>query len=88
MGYTESMLGFNQIHFHYYFGVCCHNGHSHYFSGISGLPVKKEFGHIHKMDGFLELNNLHEHKFSSYTFEEIEYINGRWIFSSRKWAIN
>lgn len=86
IGRTDSMMGFGALHFHYFCGVCCHNGHSHYYSGITSLPTKTENGHVHKIEGILEINNLHEHAFSSYTFEEIEYTKGRWSFYYRRLA--
>jgi hypothetical protein len=76
-GYTDSMIGINILHFHYFFGVSSYNNHTHYFSGFTGLPVKTENGHIHKIEGILELNNLHEHSLEGYTFEETAYIPRR-----------
>jgi len=57
--------------------VCSYNDHTHYFSGITGIPVKTTNGHIHRMEGVLELNNNHTHKFSNYTSEEISYTKGK-----------
>lgn len=74
-GYTENIMGINALHFHVYRGVCSYSGHTHYFSGRTGLPVKTENGHIHKIEGVLEINNQHEHPYSSYTFEDVEYID-------------
>lgn len=76
-GYTEGTLGFNMLHFHHFWGICSYKGHTHYFSGFTGLPVKTENGHVHKIEGILEVNNLHEHKFSGYTNEELQYIMKR-----------
>jgi len=73
MGYTDCMIGFNSFHFHYFYGISSYSGHTHYYSGITGLPVKTENGHIHRMDGILEINRLHEHSFDSYTQEDIAY---------------
>jgi hypothetical protein len=72
-GYTDNMVGINAFHFHFYYGICTYNGHTHYFSGITGVPVKTDFGHIHRMDGAMELNSMHEHEYDSYTFENIGY---------------
>ena len=74
-GYTDNMIGINIFHFHYFWGICSYTGHTHYYSGFTGLPVKTENGHIHKIEGILELNSLHEHPFSNYTFEEVGYIS-------------
>jgi hypothetical protein len=76
-GMTEYMIGFNNFHFHVFSGVSSYTSHTHYFSGISGLPIKTENGHIHKMDGILESNNGHEHEYNNYSFEEISYISGK-----------
>jgi regulatory protein YycH of two-component signal transduction system YycFG len=73
-GRTDYMIGVGGFHFHYFYDISSYNGHTHYYSGITGLPVKTENGHVHKMDSLLEINNSHEHTFSSFTFEEIEYI--------------
>lgn len=75
MGYAGKMMGVNSLHFHFFYGVCSYNNHTHYFSGITGMPVKTEIGHIHKMDGILEFNNMHEHHFDGFTFEEISYFS-------------
>ncbi len=76
VGYTEYFIGAGRFHFHFYSGVSTYTDHTHYFSGITGLPIKTENGHIHKMEGLLEINNFHEHKFSGHTFEEISYSKG------------
>lgn len=78
-GYTKNMLGINIFHFHYFYGVCSYLNHTHYYSGITGMPIRTENGHIHKIEGILELNNLHEHEFSDYTFEDIEYISTKFL---------
>lgn len=75
LGYTENTIGFNMFHFHYFWGICSYNFHTHYFSGFTGLPVRTANGHIHKLEGILEANNCHEHKFTGYTFEEVQYIS-------------
>lgn len=77
MGYAGSMLGVSSFHFHFFCGVCSYDNHTHYFSGITGMPVKTENGHIHKMDGILEMNNFHEHRFEDFTFEEISYFSSK-----------
>jgi len=41
------------------------------------MPVKTENGHIHRMEGVLEFNNLHEHGYDGYTFEEISYFSSK-----------
>lgn len=73
IGYAGNMIGIGSFHFHFYFGVSSYDNHTHYFSGITGLPVKTENGHIHRMEGVLESNSLHEHEFKGYTFEDISY---------------
>ena len=78
-GHTDYMIGINVLHFHYFCGISSYNNHTHYFSGITGLPIKTENGHIHRIEGFLESNNTHEHKFSDFTFEDIEYFNRKII---------
>lgn len=75
LGQTDYMIGIDSFHLHTFFGISSYNGHTHYFSGFTGLPIKTENGHIHKMEGKLELNLLHEHIFRSYTDEEVEYIS-------------
>lgn len=73
-GRTENMVGISNLHFHYYCGISAYCNHTHYFSGFTGLPIKTENGHIHRIEGIVEINNLHEHTYSNYTWEEIEYI--------------
>lgn len=77
VGYAENTLGTNSFHFHFFYGVSTYSNHTHYYSGITGMPVKTENGHIHKMEGILESNDLHEHMFRGLTFEEISYISGK-----------
>ncbi|MCX7708578.1 MAG: YmaF family protein [Clostridia bacterium] len=79
LGYTESTIGVNLFHFHHFWGICTYNGHTHYFSGFTGLPAKTSNGHVHKIEGILELNNGHEHKFSGFTFEEVQYVSKKFI---------
>ncbi len=74
-GYTENVMGISALHVHVYHGVCSSCGHTHHFSGRTGLPVKTRNGHIHKMEGVLEMSDRHEHPYSSYTFEDVEYID-------------
>jgi len=74
IGHTEGIIGINMFHIHSFYGISSYCGHTHYYSGLSGLPIKTENGHIHKIEGVLELNNLHGHKFCSSTFEEISYL--------------
>lgn len=76
-GYTEYVIGAGRFHFHFYSGVSSYLDHTHYFSGITGFPIKTENGHIHKLEGILEINDSHEHKFIGYTFEEITYSQGK-----------
>jgi hypothetical protein len=76
-GYASHMLGVHGLHFHFFYGVSSYNNHTHYFSGITGMPVKTENGHVHKMEGVLEFNSQHEHGFLGYTFEEVSYISGK-----------
>ncbi len=77
LGYAGNMFGINSLHFHFYYGISSYNQHTHYFCGITGLPVKTENGHIHRMEGILENNCLHDHKYSGYTFEDIAYFTSR-----------
>lgn len=77
MGIANNMVGIKGFHFHFFYGVSSYSNHTHYFSGITGLPIKTENGHIHKMESILELNNSHEHRINGYTFEEISYISGK-----------
>ncbi|HEY9062347.1 MAG TPA: YmaF family protein [Pseudobacteroides sp.] len=72
-GYTESMLGINSFHIHFFYGVSSYSNHTHYFSGFTGFPIKTSNGHIHKIEDILEINNMHEHLLLGYTFEEIAY---------------
>lgn len=76
-GHVEHMIGLGNFHFHYYAGVSAYTNHTHYFSGMTGLPVKTENGHIHKINGLLESNNMHEHKYNGHTSEEVSYISGK-----------
>ncbi|MCR4435461.1 MAG: YmaF family protein [Clostridiales bacterium] len=73
MGYTENMVGVNAVHFHFFYGVSSYNNHTHYFSGITGLPIKTENGHIHKIESTLEPNCMHDHQIMGYTFENVAY---------------
>lgn len=77
IGITETTIGFSGFHFHFFYGISSYTNHTHYFSGATGLPIKTENGHVHKMESVLELNSGHEHRFNGYTFEEISYISGR-----------
>lgn len=74
-GCTENIIGFSLFHFHYFFGITSYDNHTHYYAGITSLPVKTENGHIHRIEGILEINDMHEHKYSNYTFEDVEYIS-------------
>ncbi len=74
MGYTESMVGFRVFHFHRFKGVSSYCGHIHYFSGTTGPPIRTGNGHMHKMEGLLELEDMHTHRYKSYTSEDVEYI--------------
>jgi hypothetical protein len=76
-GYAGNMLGVDSIHFHFYYGVSSYDNHTHYFCGITGMPIKTENGHIHKMDGMLETYSLHEHEFRGCTFEDVSYFTSR-----------
>lgn len=75
-GYAELMLGINSLHFHGFSGVSSYCNHTHYFSGITGLPIKTENGHIHKIEVILESNDIHDHKIVGLTSEEISYNSG------------
>lgn len=72
-GRTDYMIGINSFHFHYFYEICSYTGHTHYYSGITSLPVKTLNGHVHKIEGILEFNNNHDHCFNNFTFEDIEY---------------
>ena len=37
LGYTEHTIGINTLHFHTFYGVSSYKGHTHYFSGFTGL---------------------------------------------------
>jgi hypothetical protein len=76
-GYADTMVGTAKFHFHFFYGVSAYADHTHYYSGITGMPFKTSNGHIHKMEGLLESNELHEHLFWGHTFEEISYIPGK-----------
>ncbi|MDP4181222.1 MAG: YmaF family protein [Bacillota bacterium] len=73
-GYTDSMLGINSFHIHFFYGVSSYNNHTHYFAGYTGFPIKTSNGHIHKIDDILEPNNMHEHLLTGYTYEDVAYI--------------
>jgi len=49
------MIGIEAFHIHAYYGISSYNGHTHYFSGFTGLPIKTENGHIHRIEGILEI---------------------------------
>lgn len=72
-GIADKTFGFGNLHFHYYYGVSSYTDHTHYFSGVTGLPVKTANGHVHRMDGQLEINSMHLHSYKGETFEEIAY---------------
>ena len=72
-GLSQGMIGINSFHFHYYNGISSYKNHTHYYSGITGFPIKTSNGHKHKIEGVLEINNMHEHAFSSFTNEDIVY---------------
>jgi hypothetical protein len=76
-GYAGNMLGLESFHFHFFYGVCSYDNHTHYFSGVTGMPVKTENGHVHRMDGILETNISHQHSYDGYTTEEISYFSSR-----------
>lgn len=73
-GYSGGMVGIRMLHFHFFYGVSSYTDHTHYYSGITGMPIKTEHGHIHKIEGLLEINDLHSHSFKGYTFEETGYV--------------
>jgi hypothetical protein len=76
-GYSEGMIGINSFHFHFFNGISSYKNHTHYYSGITGFSIKTENGHKHKIEGTLEANNMHEHKFSNYTNEDVSYHSDR-----------
>lgn len=73
MGITGYNLPICFTHVHFYKGVCSYNGHTHYFSGFTGLPRRTENGHLHKMSGCLQLNEKHEHAYCNFSNENVEY---------------
>jgi len=73
VGYTDYMFGIGSLHFHFYCGTTSYLTHTHYFTGTTGLPIKTSRGHIHKMQGYVETNNYHKHKYSNFTFEDCAY---------------
>jgi len=73
MGITGYNIFFCFSHVHFYKGVCSYNGHTHYFSGFSGLPRKTENGHYHQMSGYLVMCDKHEHRYCNFSNENIEY---------------
>ena len=75
-GYAGNMIGINSLHCHMFWGISSYRSHTHYFSGMTGMPIKTENGHIHKMEGMLEMNDSHEHGFTGNTFEEVSYTHG------------
>ncbi|RCX15445.1 YmaF-like protein [Anaerobacterium chartisolvens] len=75
-GYTESMLGFNAVHFHYLRGTCSYASHTHYYCAITGLPIKTENGHVHKIEGFVEQGCMHRHSYSGCTNEDTDCMRG------------
>jgi len=78
-GYVEMMLGFGLLHFHSFSGICTYTDHTHSFKGTTGLPVKTEAGHLHKIEGYLMLQNDHEHKISGFTSEEFEFTDSEQV---------
>jgi hypothetical protein len=77
IGYTDKVIGINSFHFHSFYGISSYCSHTHYFSGITGLPIKTENGHIHHIESILESNVQHEHVFSGHTSEDIEYTSSK-----------
>ena len=76
-GYTDRVIGISAFHFHSFYGISSYDNHTHYFSGITGLPIKTENGHIHKMEGLLENNSMHEHAYAGHTYEDVAYNSGK-----------
>ena len=72
-GFTEGMVGINSFHLHYFNGISSYNNHTHYYTGMTGFPIKTKNGHMHRIEGILETNNMHEHKFNSFTQEDVAY---------------
>jgi len=73
-GLTDKVIGTNSFHFHLYHGVTSYLDHTHYFSGITSLPIKTENGHVHKLEGYVETVNNHNHRYFNYTFDDKAYI--------------
>ena len=76
-GCVDEAFGTGSLHFHTFLGVSSYRNHTHYFSGVTGPPLKTEHGHVHKIEGMLEMNNVHEHSYNGLTFEELSYIPRR-----------
>lgn len=73
IGYTQKTIGLQGIHFHTFYGICSSNNHYHNFHGITSMPIKTNFGHIHKIDIYTDYSNnsQHRHKISCFTHENI-----------------
>lgn len=78
-GITEGMVGIDRMHFHYCSGVSGYRDHTHFFTNFTSLPIKTEHGHVHRMEGSLEANGRHEHKYRGETSEEISRGSGNVI---------
>ncbi|MDP4091844.1 MAG: YmaF family protein [Bacillota bacterium] len=77
VGYTDRVIGIATFHFHSFYGISSYDNHTHYFSGITGLPIKTENGHIHRIEGILEVNVQHEHSYAGNTMEDVAYKAGK-----------
>lgn len=75
-GYTEGMMGIDSLHFHFFSGISSYSHHTHYYSGMTGLPIKTENGHKHKIEGILDQNQSHEHPYSHYSQEDTAFRPG------------
>ena len=39
-GYVKNIFGIGRFHFHFYYGVSSYLDHTHYFTGITGIPIQ------------------------------------------------
>ena len=74
-GYVRNNLGLEILHFHTCSGTTPVSDHAHFFSSITGPPMKTQNGHIHKLSGVLQETSGHLHKFSGLTDENISYLS-------------
>lgn len=75
-GYVKNAVGMKHFHFHFFYGVSSYLDHAHSYTGITGIPISTEKGHIHMISGKLETSDGHKHTFKGYTFEDTASITG------------